>query len=248
MHRARATTFFVVTMALAGCGSGGLGGLGSGNQPTDGDASTSSSTTPTPVIDGGANSDASVVTAFGPCAGRLTKPLTAGSQVGARSGATLHWPAGWTPLPANESGGDAAVEATYTYVPTGTSNATNATARVGMSPSGVSSDAQGNELLASAATYARDNNGDAKSITVNGHPATLWWDQEPPAQPGCMNCAGDPGPDLVTIGLSIYLGATPEFGGGLAMLEVRGTARVNATPSELFCDMEAIVLGVTLAR
>jgi hypothetical protein len=139
------------------------------------------------------------------------------------------------------------VTAPYTFVPTGASTPSSTTAEVTMSTSGVSSDAQGAELVDGAAKAAVSKGGDARSIVIGGHPATLWWDHEAPPQPGCEGCAGDPGPDFVSVGVTIYLGSTPEFG-GLALLEVQGAARQNATPSDIFCDMEAIVLGVTLAR
>jgi hypothetical protein len=116
-----------------------------------------------------------------------------------------------------------------------------------MSPSGVSSDALGEEQVRGWEKFARDNQGDARETTLGGHLAVLWWDQEAPPQPGCSSCAGDPGPDFVTVALSVYLGDTTNFG-GRAVLDVRGRARVNADPADLFCDMESMLLGITLAR
>jgi hypothetical protein len=233
-----------VCLALAGCGGG----------PSTSDIATSDAGSPVPLplpppgVDAGAkDGDAAIVAAFGPCGSAASKPVSAGSVVDARSGATLHWPDGWSALPANQAGGEAAVSRPYTYVPTGASTPSTVTALVSMSTSGVSSDAQGEELVENAAKSAAAYGGDARSIVVGGHPATLWWDHQAPPQPGCQGCVGDPGPDIESVGVTIYLGTTPEFG-GLALLEVRGAARQNATPNDLFCDMQAMALGLTLAR
>jgi hypothetical protein len=236
--------WITIGAVLVGVGcSGGSSGIADG--PTDA-AVEGGLPVPSPSSDGG---DAGAVTSlFKQCTGMTPKPLTAGSQVDAHSGATLHWPAPWTGLAPNQTGGSAGASTPYQYVPTNATAASGATATVTMSPVGVSSDAQGAELLQSAVDGASKNGGDAKRITIGGHDAVIAWRQEAPPQPGCQGCAGDPGPDYVNIEVSVYLGATPEFGGGLAVLEVRGGARTNAVPADVFCDMEQMALGITLAR
>jgi hypothetical protein len=149
----------------------------------------------------------------------------------------------------NPSSGIDGATAPYTYNPTGATAATSAQANVTVSPSGVSSDAQGQQVLQSSAQRAQGNGGSASSITVGGHPAVLWWDHEPPAQPGCAICpgAGDPGPDYVMIGLTAYLGEIATFG-GLTVVDVLGSVRVNAVPLDIFCDMKDMALGVTFSK
>lgn len=226
----------IATTVACGSSSGGGGSSGttSGGIPL-----------PSPQTDGGSDAGA-VVSIFAPCANAPAKPLTAGSQTDAQSGATLHWPTPWTAVTGPSSG--AAASTTYQYVPTNATTSTGSTAAVSMSTSGVSGDAQGAELLTSAESFAKNNLGDAKRITFGGHDAVIWWDEEAPPQPGCQGCPGDPGPDNISIGLTVYLGPTPEFGGGRAVLEARGSARKNAVPQDIFCDMEQMVLGITLAR
>jgi hypothetical protein len=116
-----------------------------------------------------------------------------------------------------------------------------------VSPSGVSSDMQGQQSLQAAVQWAQSNGGSATSITLGGHPAVLWWNHVAPAQPGCFMCPGDPGPDLVNVGLTAYLGQIATFG-GLTIVDVQGHARINAVPADIFCDMGAIATGVTFAN
>jgi hypothetical protein len=124
--------------------------------------------------------------------------------------------------------------------------AVSSQANVSVSPSGVSSDTQAQQVLQSSAQYAQSNGGSASSITIGGHPAMFWWDEVPPAQPGCFNCPGDPGPDFVNVGLTVYLGNSATFG-GLAVVDVLGSARMNAVPADIFCDMAEMALGVTFS-
>jgi hypothetical protein len=144
------------------------------------------------------------------------------------------------------SSGLGGATAPYTFVPTGLTVAVSSQAIVNVSPSGVSSDAQGQQVLQSSVQWAQSNGGSASSVTVGGHPAVLWWDHEGPPQPGCAMCPGDPGPDLVKIGLTVYLGNDPAFG-GLTVVDVLGSARIDAVPANIFCDMEEMVLGVTFS-
>jgi hypothetical protein len=142
------------------------------------------------------------------------------------------------------SSGESGVTAPYTYVPTGATAATSAWVRLVVSPSGVSSEAQGQQVLQGWAEWAQARGGSASSIMLGGHPAVIWWDHEAPAQPECLNCPLDQGPDFVMIGLAAYLGNTPGFG-GLSVVEVLGAARIDAVPLDIFCDMEAMALEIT---
>jgi hypothetical protein len=145
------------------------------------------------------------------------------------------------------SSGESGVTAPYTYVPTAASAATSAWVRIVVSPSGVSSEAQGQQVLQGWVEWGQAHGGSASSIMLGGHPSVLWWDHEAPARPGCLSCPLDPGPDSVTIGLAAYLGNTPGFG-GLTMVDVQGSARIDAVPLDIFCDMEAMSLGVTFSQ
>jgi len=244
-------TVVLVGALVVGCGSGNSsspldgGAVGdSGGSSDSGVAIDGAAASPFPLPPADAGSSPALTALYGTCAGAAPKPLTAGSWTEPRSGATLHWPAGWSAAAPNAGGG---AFAPYTYVPTGASAPTDARVTMTISPSGVSSDAQGQEVLNGWVSYAKAHAGTASQITIGGHPAVVWWDEEVPPQPGCQGCPGDPGPDLVEVGLAAYLGDTPTFG-GLTVVEVQGRARVNAQPAEIVCDMEQIALGVTFAK
>lgn len=223
-----------IVVLATGCGS---------NTPTSGTGSSAGAFPPPPGDAGDAA--AALVQIYSECAGVPAPLLTAGAWTEPRSGATLHWPAGW--MQADPSSGNGAT-APYTYVPTGATATTSAQANVTVSPSGVSSDAQGQEVLQGAVNWAKGNAGNASQITMGGYPAVVWWDQEAPPQLGCAMCTGgDPGPDYVVIGAEAYLGNSPTFG-GLTVVEVQGRARVNAQPPDIICDMQAMVLGVTFSK
>jgi hypothetical protein len=200
---------------------------------------------PANAVDGGGGGDSgALVSIYGQCSGKTAKPLIAGSYAEPRTGATLHWPEGWTLLdPKTTTGG--VVTAPYTYVPTGATAPKDAQARLGISPSGVSGEAQAQEVLQVRAKHASDNGGRASQIQVGGHAAIVWWDEVPPLQPGCNSCPLDPGPDAVEIGLAIDFGETDV---GFTVVELQGAARVNAQPVDVICDMEAMALGVTFGR
>jgi len=201
-------------------GSGADGGL-----PTDDAAAPSANVT----TDGGGEP-----TFYGSCA--TTGPLTAGAHTEKQSGLTIHWPAGW--LPETEGQVDFnAIGAPYTYVPTGATAAKDAQAQISWSsPIVLSSEADVQKRL-DQEVGAGGTGAHVQRITIDGHPAVFWWNQEPPPQPGCMGCAADPGPDVMTIGLAVAV--------GLNLMELRGAARVNANPAEIFCEIQAIELGVT---
>ena len=96
-------------------------------------------------------------------------------------------------------------------------------------------------------TWAQQHGGTGAQITLGGHPAVVWWDEEAPAEPGCASgCGGDPGPDYVVIGLAAYLGDIPS--GGLGVVQIRGFSPGSTRSLGHLCDMEAMVLGVTFAH
>ena len=64
---------------------------------------------------------------------------------------------------------------------------------------------------------------------LGGLPASAFWVETPPVQPGCAGCPMDPGPDFITIGVAVADGKT--------VFELTGSARMNA-PASIFCDIQ----------
>jgi hypothetical protein len=209
----------LVVGALAGC---------SGTSNTD------FGTNPTPNPDGGGpapDGGTSSSTLYGQCG--LPKPLTAGSYTEPRANVTLRWPAPWTGVPVASN--SYATSEPYTYLPTNATTTRQTTTAVEFYDDEVATDAADAAKRLSEAT-AGVPDAQVRRFTINGHSAVMWWTQEAPPQPGCMGCQGDPGPDIVTISLNVEV--------NLRIVKLTAEARVNA-PADVFCDIQAIELGLT---
>jgi hypothetical protein len=222
---------FALGLVAIGCSgssasvsSGGIGADG-GLAPDDAAPSSDGAVT----VDGGGGP-----ALYGACT--LGVPLGLGAYTEPKSGVTLHWPAEWTAQTQTQPD-MFQVQTPYSYVPTGAAAPTNSLANLEIYGPIVASDATDAQKRLDDAVSGVCAGGQVARVTISGHPGVFCWTQAPPPQPGCMNCPGDPGPDIVTIALTVA--------SGLNILELSGRARVNATPAQIFCDMQAMELGLT---
>jgi hypothetical protein len=139
-----------------------------------------------------------------------------------------------------------------TWVPTGSMTAVTDQAIFSLSIAGYGNNNQIPQAIPGAIDLAAQNGGAGSALTLAGHPSAIWWDLVAPAQPGCAaGCGGGvpPSPEILTIGALIQF--TMVDGGvwsnGIEV-DLSGSARANAQPVQVFCDMEAMILGVTLAH
>jgi len=179
-----------------------------------------------------------VTSVFCACTSQPTKPLTAGQVVDSSGIVTLHWPSPWT-----ESTDGASTP--YNYVPSGASTAMPAVADIAVWPSYLANETA-TQYLADTTAWADMLGGYSEQIDVAGHPSVVWWAFEPPANPGCVGCPPDPGPDYITLFLVIDVGRAGSDGLP-EIVNVAGGARSDAQPAPIFCDIDAIVRGVTFA-
>jgi hypothetical protein len=189
-----------------------------------------SSIDPANVADSGADAGNDFI--YGSCSPTTTKPLTAGSHADGKAGYTVSWPSPWTG--ASDSS-IFAISKPYSYLPTGATTTREAKAVVFLhAPEQRTSAADATKRLADIKLEYAD--AVTRDLTIDGHAAFIRWVQQPPPQPGCQGCAGDPGPDMVTITLAIAAGDL--------VIRFDGSARVNA-PSDVFCEIQAIELSAT---
>ena len=87
-------------------------------------------------------------------------------------------------------------------------------------------------------------------LTLAGQPAVVWWGLEPVPQPACpAGCPSVPPlPELLEVAGLVPFTMVDGGGGFGVEVDIDGIARANAQPQQVFCDMEAMILGVTLAR
>jgi hypothetical protein len=196
-----------------------------------------------PVADAGeAGSFASI---HDQCAASTPRPLTAGSYALPNVGLVVHWPDGWT-----QTGGTAdniVLSTPITWVPTGSTTAMADQARFSVTVVAYGNADQIPQAVPNAISAAAQGGGVGSGLTLAGQTAAAWWELVPPAQPGCVGCPGvPPYPEIMTIGGLVQY-PTLDAGGWLNGVEVdlTGTARANAQPAQVFCDMEAMILGVT---
>ena len=158
---------------------------------------------------------------YGDCSGVAPKSV-AGSHTDP-AGYSYSWPTGWTGA---TSGGLFTVSAPYSYVPTGETTARDSGATIDSSTSTTATEA---DALAIVAHPYGGSEGAVHAFTLGGLPASAFWVETPPAQPGCAGCPMDPGPDFITIGVAVADGKT--------VFELTGSARMNA-PASIFCDIQ----------
>jgi hypothetical protein len=183
------------------------------------------------VGDGGGETGIGAFPIYGDCSSVAPKSI-AGSHTDP-AGYTYSWPTGWSGV---TSGGLFTVSAPYRYVPTGASAPSDATAYIESMTSTSASESDALTVIA----HPYGASGDAvRSFTLGGLPASAFWVRTPPPQPGCEGCPGDPGPDLITIGVAVANGKT--------VFELTGTARLNA-PVEIFCDMQQTEASLALSH
>jgi len=226
----RSLPLLVLVAVVTGC-SGSAAAIDLTSAGPDGSAPTNDAAPiDPPASDAGADASSDFI--YGGCTPASSAPLTAGSHADAKGGYTVSWPYPWTGA---SSSNVFTISEPYSYVPTGASAPTNATANLFVYPTEQrTSEADASKRLADVELeYPK---AVVHDLVVGGHPALIRWVQQPPPQPGCQGCAGDPGPDIVTITLAIAAGDR--------FIRMDGSARVNA-PSGVFCDMQAIELGTT---
>jgi hypothetical protein len=193
----------VVLVALAGCSSGSGSTGATGND--GGDDTSGSGAWPV----------------YGNCTGVAPKAV-AGSHTDP-AGYSYAWPTGWTGA---TNGGLFTVSAPYTYVPTGATTPKDSGATIESSTSNTATEA---DALAIVAHPYGGSEGAVHAFTLGGLPASAFWVETPPVQPGCAGCPSDPGPDFITIGVAVANGKT--------VFELTGGARLDA-PDSIFCDIQ----------
>jgi hypothetical protein len=233
------TTILLLVSSAGSCAQAGSGASTSDGGPiVQGDA-----TFPVPPAnDAGADDgrDASVLdTIHALCVASPPRPLTAGSYVEPTTGLTVHWPAGWT-LTSPPDSPTATLTASYTWTPTGSTTPMAGEVTFAISKVYYGNASQPPQALAQGAAQG-------SAVTLAGQPAAVWWDLEPVPQPQCPAPCGSfpPLPELLNVeGMVQFTGD-----GGLGFeIDLGGAARADAQPQQIFCDMEAMILGVTLAR
>ena len=178
-----------------------------------------------------ASGDAAVLPSVGP-AYKACGPVTLGVTQARASGWELKYPFDWS---ANaQSANLLQITTRYRYVPTGSSTSVEAVASVQAYEERRTSEAD-------ALTRLKDivsgwPNAKKREYTLSGKTAVSWWYEEPPPQPGCANCPGDPGPDIAHINTAVAFGTL--------VVNMQGSARVNA-PDAIFCAIQAIETSFT---
>jgi hypothetical protein len=143
------------------------------------------------------------------------------------SGFTMGYPSTWTG--ANQGSTYYDLTTPYRYVPTGQTAPVLAQSNLEVETGTTATSDQDVQTRLYDISHAFSDSV-VRSYDIGGHPAVAWWYDWPPPQPGCAGCSGDPGPDYITIGVA--------FGRGLDVVEVFGSARVDA-PAQVFCDIQA---------
>ena len=194
--------------------------------------------------------DAGGADPFGPiyaqCAGSTRRPLTASSYTDSTTGLTVHWPDGWTfaTPPGNTF---ATLSTPITWVPTGSTTPIADQARLSISTAYYGNAGQPGQAIPGALSAASEAGGVGSALTLAGQPAAVWWNLSPVPEPGCSTCVGPPpSPELMNVAALVQF-TMIDAGGGLGVeVDISGVARADAQPQQVFCDMEAMILGVTI--
>jgi hypothetical protein len=184
---------------------------------------------------------------YAQCAGSMRRPLTAGSYTDPTTGLTLHWPDGWTLAP-NPGADFATLSTPITWVPTGSTTPVTDQAHVSISTVFYGNPGQPAQAIPDALRAASASGGIGSSIMLAGQPAALWWNLSAVPEPGCLNCGSIPPlPELMNVAALVPFTMIDAGGGFGVEVDIDGVARADAQPQQVFCDMEAMILGVTIA-
>jgi hypothetical protein len=179
------------------------------------------------------------------CCATPARPLTAGSFTQTDTGITVHWPEGWSVVA--QQRGFVLLHAPVTAMnrPVGPAIPGEAMFRMDVM------DPLPDTAASRAGSTKAGDRGDGVTpeLTLLGQPATLGWGIYPVVWPDCPGaCAqeftGWPG-DMGVTG-SIQLPKVSRNYPRGADVHIGGWGPVNAQPSTVFCDMQAMILGVTL--
>jgi hypothetical protein len=181
------------------------------------------------------------------CARTPPRPLTAGSYTEPNSGLTVHWPAGWT-LASSPGAAIARLITPITWIPTGSTIPVADDAELSISVLDYSGTSQPAQALQGEGEQSATSGGNGSTLTLAGQPALVWWYLSAVPEPECpAPCGGSPpSPDLLNVDGLIQFTMTDAGGGFGFEVDLDGVARVDAQPQQVFCDMEAMILGVTL--
>ena len=183
------------------------------------------------------------------CAALPARPLTAGSYTDPETQLTVHWPEGWTLTTIGDNATFVTLTTPVTWVPTGSTTALQDQASFTLSVFGYGNADQVPQAVPDAISAAAHAEGAGMALTLAGHPGAIWWRLAPPAQPDCpAPCLTvPPSPEILTIGGLVQFTTVPGGGGLGVEVDLAGSARADAQPQQVFCDIEAMILGVTLA-
>jgi hypothetical protein len=160
----------------------------------------------------------------------------------------VHWPSGWTLASAGST--VATLITPITWIPTGSTTPVCNGAEFSIWVGFYGNAGQPPQAIADTVSGASRGGGTGSAVTLAGQPAAVWWDLQPVPQPACPNgCAVvPPSPELLHVSGLVQF-TTVDAGGGFGLeVDLDGVARADAQPQQVFCDMEAMILGVTLAR
>jgi hypothetical protein len=196
------------------------------------------------VGDGGA-----LATISAQCAASSSRPLTAGSYTEPETGLTVHWPDGWTLTTAGQSETPATLTTPVTWVPTGSTTALQDHATFSISVVPYGNPDQVAEAVPERIAAAMQAGGAGSAVTLAGQPGAVWWQLVAPPQPECPAPCGivASSPEFLDIGALVQFTMVDAGYGSGVEVDLTGSARADAQPAEVFCDIEAMILGVTLA-
>jgi hypothetical protein len=216
---------------------------------------TSTSEHPSPLLpagDGGdAAGDASVETISSRCAGSTPRPQTVGSYTEPNTGLTVHWPDGWSLVTGAGNATFATLGTPITWVPTGSTTALAGEAQVSISAGFYGNASQPSQVIQEQLSAVSGNGGIASALTLAGQPAVAWWDLSMVPEPACPAGCGlgvPASPELMNVDALIQFTMIDAGGGFGVEVDIDGVARANAQPEQVFCDMEAMIRGVTLGK
>ncbi len=181
------------------------------------------------------------------CAVSHPRPLTAGSYTQPDTGLTLRWPDGWTLV--RQDSEIATLTAPITLLRNGIGPVLHGNARFSIMLWPYGKDEAMPRLGPDSFDQLNQSGGIGAVIALVGQPATLAWGLEPLSPPGCSG-ACETGrsvwpPIMDVTGWIQFAAVRNRWPNGVA-LRITGDVPANAQPSSVFCDMEAMILGVTL--
>jgi hypothetical protein len=201
-----------------------------------------------PLSDADAGDGGPFATISAQCAALPPRPLTAGSYTDPETRLTVHWPDGWT-LTTLGQNSFATLSAPVTWVPAGAMAALQDEATFSIAAATYGNADQVPQAVPGAISAAMQAGGAGTAVTLLGQPAALWWELVPPAEPGCASCTSDipPLPYFLDIAGLLQFRMVDAGAGFGVEVDLAGSARADAKPTQVFCDMEAMILGVTLS-